>query len=316
VARRRIAVIGAGVAGSIVSYGLSALEGVELVCLERVGADDHDSAGTGLNIGPNAIKTLAAYHPELATALTKASLPWRRWTIDLVNGTRLMDLDLLEVADNPGIRIRWAELYRLLRTPLEDAISFGSTFDSVQVDRFGRATVSWRDASGAAVELADVDLVIACDGRYSSVRNDFFGPPSPTFLGVAMYRLLFLAGEDCPIDDYGQWFNGPNRLLAFQLPGGFVYCAGSFPHRPRRADPGSGENPRVPASGVHAGPWGALARMPIPCRRDHGAVLSECTGLGCKRIASSTRTKRRRSSSSATPRTRSSRRLGKARRWR
>ena len=44
-----------------------------------------------------------------------------------------------------------------------------------------------------------------------------------------MYRVLIPQGPDCPIGDYGQWFNGPNRLLAFTVPGGYVYCAGTFP---------------------------------------------------------------------------------------
>jgi 2-polyprenyl-6-methoxyphenol hydroxylase-like FAD-dependent oxidoreductase len=99
----------------------------------------------------------------------------------------------------------------------------------VRVGTSGSAVVSWNDPSGVPVQIDNVDLVVACDGRYSGIRSQFFGTPSPTFLGVAMYRILLPAGEDCPINDYGQWFNGPNRLLAFQVPGGFVYCAGSFP---------------------------------------------------------------------------------------
>jgi len=61
------------------------------------------------------------------------------------------------------------------------------------------------------------------------VRDCFFGAEAPNFFGVCLYRLLFPMGQDCPIDDYGQWFNGPNRLLSFRVPGDFIYCAGSFP---------------------------------------------------------------------------------------
>jgi salicylate hydroxylase len=34
------------------------------------------------------------------------------------------------------------------------------------------------------------------------------------------------------IDDYEQWFNGPNRLLAFRVPPGHVYVACAFPIPP------------------------------------------------------------------------------------
>ena len=34
------------------------------------------------------------------------------------------------------------------------------------------------------------------------------------------------------IDDYEQWFNGPNRLLAFRVPANHVYVAGAFPIHP------------------------------------------------------------------------------------
>ena len=54
----KIAIVGAGVAGALLARRLAALPGVELLCLERVGPDDHSEAGTGLNVGPNAIKAL------------------------------------------------------------------------------------------------------------------------------------------------------------------------------------------------------------------------------------------------------------------
>ena len=38
------------------------------------------------------------------------------------------------------------------------------------------------------------------------------------------------------IDDYEQWFNGPNRLLAFRVPPGHIYVAGAFPIPPDDAD--------------------------------------------------------------------------------
>ena len=46
----RIVIVGAGVAGCVMARKLSRLDGVEVICLERVAPDDHSEAGTGLNV--------------------------------------------------------------------------------------------------------------------------------------------------------------------------------------------------------------------------------------------------------------------------
>ena len=187
---------------------------------------DQAEAGTGLNIGPNAIKCLAAHLPGSAAAIVANSLPWRRWQVSLTDGRPLMDLHLDSVADNPGVRIRWAELYALLRQPIRHRITFGAELTACR-----RGGVTWRErATGTSRTIDDIDLLIAADGRYSPVREHVLGgAETPRFLGACLTRVLFPAGADCPINDYGQWFNGPNRLLAFSVPGDLVYCAGSFP---------------------------------------------------------------------------------------
>jgi 2-polyprenyl-6-methoxyphenol hydroxylase-like FAD-dependent oxidoreductase len=227
---KRVVVVGAGIAGSLILAGLADRSDIEVICLERVGREDHAEAGTGLNIGPNAMKCLAAHLPESAAAIVAHSLPWTRWQISLTDGRVLMDLPLDTVADTPGIRIRWAELYTLLRAPVARHITFNA--ELVACERGADGTViTWRDrVTGDAHTITDIDLLIAGDGRYSLIRNHALGgPETPHFHGVCLYRVLFPVGPDCPIDDYGQWFNGPNRLLAFRVPGDFVYCAGSFP---------------------------------------------------------------------------------------
>ena len=90
----RILIIGAGVAGCIVARQLARLDGIEVTCIERVSADHHAEAGTGLNIGPNAVRSLQALDPALANAITATSYPWEDWTVSTTAGTPLLKLSV------------------------------------------------------------------------------------------------------------------------------------------------------------------------------------------------------------------------------
>lgn len=225
--------VGAGVAGSLIVGGLTGQPGIELICLERASAGEQAEAGTGLNIGPNAMKCLALHFPKSAASITAASLPWKRWPVWLTDGTKLQDLALDSVADNLGIRIRWAELCTLLRRPIHDRITFDAELTGCGTGAQG-TSIEWVDrATGVTRRIDKIALLIAADGRYSIIRNHVLGSAeTPRFLGVCLFRLLFPSGPDCPIDDYGQWFRSANRLLAYRVPGDLVYCAGSFPIAP------------------------------------------------------------------------------------
>ncbi len=230
--RKRIVIVGTGVAGSILADGLRHLDGAEVICLERATTEDHAEAGTGLNIGPNAIKALKLYHPELATTLLSESLPWESWLVELTDGRQLMHLPLQEVADNPGIRIRWAMLYQLLRRPVRDHVRFGIEVTAAryaQAGETGPIVVETVDRDGRTDKIDGIDLLVGGDGRYSKVRQAFWGASQPTMIGVCIFRLLLNEARPELVDDYGQWFNGPNRLLAFRVPGDSTYISGSFP---------------------------------------------------------------------------------------
>lgn len=230
--RQRIVIVGTGVAGSILADGLRKLGNAEVICLERATTEDHAEAGTGLNVGPNAIKALTLYHPELARTLLAESLPWESWRIELTGGRELMHLPLREVADNPGIRIRWAMLYQLLRQPVRDCVRFGVEAAAMRYARAGETgpiVVETVDRDGRTDRIEGIDLLVGGDGRYSKVRQAFWGAPKPTMIGVCIFRLLLNEARPDLVDDYGQWFNGPNRLLAFRVPGDSTYISGSFP---------------------------------------------------------------------------------------
>jgi salicylate hydroxylase len=229
----RVVLVGAGVAGGVIARGLRGTPCVELVMVERVAPRDHASAGNGLNIGPNALLALDGLLPEMAAELRAASLPWTRWRAGLIDGSKLHEIPLAEVAPGPGVRISWAELYRIAREPVADVTRYGQRCVDVAVERDGKARLTIeRGADSTREEISDIDLVIACDGRYSRVRERLCGLPSVRHLGVANFRLLIDDRGTSGIDDLDQWYHGSNRLLAFRLADGRVYLAGNFPIAP------------------------------------------------------------------------------------
>jgi len=226
----RIGVIGTGVAGSLFAAAASkSLRGVTLQAFDRIPANGRDDAGTGLNIGPNAVKALRREGDLGLEALLAVSLPWRRWLIALTNGTKLVDLDLLELAEEPGLRIRWAQLYRVLRSNSASCTVYDRSLEALEQDSEGRLVPVFREASGRLVRESAFDLLIAADGRYSRLRELIDGPPRSLYPGIGTWRLLVRDAGSSPIDDYGQYFCGNARLLSFRVPNDCVYVAGSFP---------------------------------------------------------------------------------------
>ena len=262
----RVVIIGAGVAGCVMARSLSRLEGLEVLCLERVAEGDHSEAGTGLNVGPNAVKALKLVDPTLAGAITQASFVWASWRISLTDGTELFNLPLADVAESAGWRIRWSELYRVLREAAGPLVRYGC--DVTDISRDGsdhrKVTVAWAQ-DGKTYRIDGIDLLIAADGRYSRVRRVVSGEPKVSYTGIAVSRLLVGDTSNGLIDDYEQWFNGPNRLLAFRVPPGHVYIACAFPISPEAEIPSRLKTPDAlrAAFTPRSSPPGAQARWLI-----------------------------------------------------
>lgn len=229
----RIVIVGAGVAGGIIARGLAGTPGLDLALVEQVAEADHAGAGNGLNLGPNAMRAAAAIMPDLSRDLLAASLPWRRWRANLHTGEPIYEIPLDRVADRPGIRIRWSELYRIVRQPVGPAIRYRQRGLAVRAG--GKLGLEIEDHPG----MEDIDLLIATDGRYSRIREQLCGPPASRHLGVANFRLLVEDGGRTGIDDMDQWFHGPHRLLVFRLADGMLYVSGNLP-----IDPGGELDPR------------------------------------------------------------------------
>ena len=242
----RILIVGAGVAGCIMARSLTQLDGMEVTCIERVAADDHSEAGTGLNIGPNAVRILQAQDPELANEISAASFSWASWKVSTTAGQPLLSLSMPDIAGMSGWRIRWSELYRVLRDAAGSAVKYSSTVTKIgrSQSNLDKCEVEWTGDAGA-MRLADIDLIIAADGRYSQTRRAFSGEPPIRQVGVAISRVLVPDTSAGLIDDYEQWFCGPNRLLAFRVPPGHIYIACAVPIDPDQEIP---EHVKTPAA--------------------------------------------------------------------
>jgi salicylate hydroxylase len=229
----RIVLIGAGVAGGVIARGLRRIAGVQVEIVEQVAPEDHAMAGNGLNVGPNALWALEHTLPEVAAELRAASLPWTRWHAALWDGTPLYEIPLADVAPCSGIRIRWSELYRIARQEVAACTRYDRRCIGIDFPAAGKTRVIVeRTADGGREQIDDIDLVIACDGRYSRVREVLCGAPSIRHLGVANFRLLIEDGGAIDLDDLEQWYTGPYRLLGFRLVDGRIYLSGNFPLEP------------------------------------------------------------------------------------
>lgn len=223
----RIAIIGSGIAGSLLAKNLDGAPGVTVDLYERAAPGEHDGAGTGLNLGPNGFKALRLHDPETHARLRAASWEWRTWIVELVDGTPLLNLDLLDLADEPGARLRWSELYALMREPVLGRTRYGHEFIALEEDSAKRLVPVFKTLSGEIVRNGGYDLLVAGDGRFSKLRELTRGPIQSQQMGIGIWRLL-TSDAGSPFDDYRQWFCGNNRLLAYRVPGGHVYACGVF----------------------------------------------------------------------------------------
>ena len=272
----RVVLVGAGVAGGVIARGLRRIPGIDVTLVEQVAPQDHAMAGNGLNVGPNALWALDKVLPEVAAELRQASLPWTRWHAALSDGTPLYETKLADVAPCAGIRIRWSELYRIARQPVADQTLYNRRCAGLEFAADGRARLTLeRTDDGVHETIGGIDLLIACDGRYSRIRELLCGAPTIRQLGVANFRLLIDDGGASGIDDLEQWYTGPNRLLCFRLADGRVYLSGNFPIEAGR-EIGEHEKTAAFLRAAYlpaAGPVEPKCRFLIKATCDPGAVL-------------------------------------------
>jgi 2-polyprenyl-6-methoxyphenol hydroxylase-like FAD-dependent oxidoreductase len=242
--RRRVLIVGAGIAGLTLARALRKL-GITADLVERL--TDWPSGGGGLYLPGNAARAVAAL--DLGPALDAVANPIGSQRFLDHRGRLLAEIDVARFWEGVGpcLALRRAALHELLREGTVDVpVRLGTT-----VTELGK-TVTCSDGSSASY-----DVVVGADGVHSSVRALAFGPSPARHVGQASWR--FLAEGFPALRDWSVQLARGRAFLTVALGDGVVYCY---------ADVGSDD----PAS-MSTADWPSLFSdfaEPVPSLLEHG----------------------------------------------
>ncbi|MEO0831550.1 MAG: FAD-dependent monooxygenase [Pseudomonadota bacterium] len=205
--KRKITVLGAGIAGLAVSRAL-ALRGAEVTVVEQ--AEAVSEVGAGIQISPNGGVVLRAL--GLWDQLTERA--------QLSEGVVLRDYAHGRNVARLNFRSR-GSFFLVHRADLIDVLHQGALEAGVRIELGSRVdSVRHRDH---AVEMSFADgaerisdWVIGADGLHSTVRQTILGVRRPFFTGQVAWRAIIEAPG--PLPSEAQIFMGPGRhLVAYPL---------------------------------------------------------------------------------------------------
>ncbi|MBO0820767.1 MAG: FAD-dependent monooxygenase [Nocardiopsaceae bacterium] len=181
-----IAIIGAGI-GGLTLAALLLEQGASVRVYEQ--ADAFARVGTGIQMGPNAMKVLTrlGLHHDLAkVAYSPATLANREWD----TGTLTFELPVGAAAVQrygaPYYLLHRGDLHELLQRRVRpDVIELGAKLVSL-AERPDGVELRFDDGS-----TAGADLVVGADGVHSAVRDSLFEVAEPSFTGKVAYRAVF-----------------------------------------------------------------------------------------------------------------------------
>jgi 2-polyprenyl-6-methoxyphenol hydroxylase-like FAD-dependent oxidoreductase len=159
---KRAAIIGGGIGGLTTAIALRKI-GFEVDVYER--ATELREVGSGMSLWPNAVRSLNQIDRDILPRIMPRGRSLRRMLMKDANGERIKTLPL-PVNDCTGIAIRRAELQSALAEAVSPrSIHLGHTFSRLE-QRPNSVLLHFEN--GLSVEA---DLVVACDGIHSAVRQ-------------------------------------------------------------------------------------------------------------------------------------------------
>lgn len=210
--RTRIAVIGAGLGGTVAAV-LMRRQGFEVTVYEQ--ADNFSRLGAGINLSPNVTRVLREVgvldRLREIGVITKGWLS-RQWD----TGETLFELPLGDATEvrygAPYITIHRGDFHaELIAAVGSESIAFGKRL--VDLDPEGDA-VKMCFADGGT---AEAEIVIGADGVNSMVREVLLGPEKPTYTGHVGHRAIFpvslLGGLELP--DITKWWADDRHLVVY-----------------------------------------------------------------------------------------------------
>ena len=209
--RRRVLVIGGGIAGLAGARALSGI-GMECEVVDRASAWGH--LGMGLFLPGNSVRALTAL--GLGPPLHDRARVIERQQFRDGAGRLLFEVDLQSfwAGVAPCLAVGRGELHELLRAGID--VRLGTTVVALHPE--GPVTT----AAFADGSVGEYDVVLGADGIRSWVRGAVHRGPGPRFAGFVSWR--FVVEGATGNASWTVWLGRGRTFLAVPLAGGRVYC--------------------------------------------------------------------------------------------
>ena len=235
----RVAIAGGGICGGLLARRLH-LSGrglFEVVCYEKSPKYD-GPPGVNLLLNHNGIGAIRDHDEPLFQRLTEVGFEMREWAARTMSGEVLYTENVVAsgLADSIGLRARWDHFVKAIREAADEGegaaeaadrhglICYNATVESYAYATDGKHVVATVHHADGRREEVVVDLLIACDGRFSCVRTQVEGGalPTPDVMDVANFKFLVPDTTGGLVDDYVRVYNVPDVAA---LPGRFPALA-------------------------------------------------------------------------------------------
>jgi 2-polyprenyl-6-methoxyphenol hydroxylase-like FAD-dependent oxidoreductase len=226
--RLRVAIAGGGICGALLATQLRRSNLWDVRCYEKTPRTG-GPPGVNLLLNHNGIAALKHHDEDLCQRLEAVGFEMRTWAAHSMTGKVHYSEDVVAsgLADCAGLRARWDHFVAAIRAAAEEdegglGICYDAAVDSYRYDG-DKVVVSVLNGDGQ-IDESEVDLLIACDGRFSAIRAQVEGGtlPDPDVGDVANFKFLIPDTTDGLIDDYVRVYNIPD---ADALRGRFPHLA-------------------------------------------------------------------------------------------